>query len=708
MTVDTPTPTAAHASIFFLPSELWERIFIELLDCPDTLLAVSRCCTLWRDVLDEPGFRAAMILKSSCPHLVFHHLRTRSPHLLTFEICEKLLALGSLLPKYFVEQLFRESQDAPEALPEGSVEFLVAQGYKRYGDKMRLAMPFVMGADGLMTEGDFGEEGEDEVTFEQMAAEGPLADDAAEFEMAFSNAEIDLVILRKIVQKHHYTTALQPPRTKYSWDDHWEKLLRLVRVEPKLARHLMNHAGCDKRYANDKLVARAIQDPKTTVEWCKWMVEQGFEVSSGAVVEVLASPDVHIYSASGKPALDLLKQLIPAGDLKEYAEFALIPLLRDAQRSSLRAADFLIDEFDLSEEAVGRALFVNPYDVTCVRTRSGLGPAVVTTFGKAYGGMRDGLWQLMLGRYGVDHSFAAACLNDLVVGGAVPPPVTHRLGARYSVSSSATEESVATSSVNGMSFRGWGGGGGGGGGGPPGSPVEPDDDADQPARDSLEAMVEAGVTLEPSTFGPVSRVVLETKRVAPRHLDWLARIEKGLLETAASTNVPDSERRKWSRVRWVAAFQRHVLNDPEFKELAPLYVDPTTKLPGNGHVTNGTVSASLTPPQSPRTPTRSFFSTFTETIGFVTDAHADMRRFHSCVAQLVVLLETPRANSIPRLGMLGGKVDSGKEATAVLEAAVREGGPFAKWLREIDAKPQDGGGWVGWLRGRTGSIVSNR
>ncbi|KAJ3046755.1 hypothetical protein HK097_000540, partial [Rhizophlyctis rosea] len=413
------TPTSSHTSIHSLPGELWERIFIELSDQADTLLNVSRCCTLWAGVLMEPRFRARMLLKSSCPHLIFHHLRTRAPHLLTFEIAETLLTLGCVLPKYFVEQLFKEAQDAPESMPEGTVEFLVAQGYKRYGDKLRLSMAFMHGADGL-TEGDFHDD--DEITFEQMALEGPLADDPAEFEMSFSNAEIDLIILCKITQTHHYTPALQPPRTKYSWDDYWEKLLRLTRVDPKLAMHLMLHSGCDKKYANDKLVARAVQDPKTDLDRMKWMVEKGWEVSPGAVVEVLASPDVHVYTSDGKRGLELLRSLVSEGELKEYAEYALIPLLRDATRHGLRSADFLIEEFGIDEAGVGKAVFVNPYDVTCVRNRQGLGAAVVTTFGKAYGGMRDGLWQLMLGRYGVDHAFAAACLNDLVVGGAVAPP----------------------------------------------------------------------------------------------------------------------------------------------------------------------------------------------------------------------------------------------------------------------------------------------
>ncbi|KAJ3041448.1 hypothetical protein HK097_002271, partial [Rhizophlyctis rosea] len=228
-----------------------------------------------------------------------------------------------------------------------------------------------------------------------------------------------------------------------------------------------------------------------------------------------------------------------------------------------------------------------------------------------------------------------------------------------------------------------------------------DEDGDGPARDSLEALVEAGVNLEPSTFGPVSRVVIETKKVAPRHLDWLARIEKGLLETAMNPSPPDVERRKWSRVRWVAAFQRYVLNDVEFKELAPLDVDPTARLPGNGGFAFGNgignVSPSLaTPPPSPRPAiTKSFFSTITETIGFVdpiTSAHADLRRFHSCVAQLVAILETPRPSSTPR-GMMPSA--SAQQAVSVLEQAVKEGGPFTKWLREIDAKPEEKVGWHG-------------
>ncbi|KAJ3279259.1 hypothetical protein HK104_001613, partial [Borealophlyctis nickersoniae] len=641
------------------------------------------------------------LLSSSCKHLVFHEILSRNPFVLTFEVADALLAEGALLPKYLVERAFRESQDAPDRLPEGTVEFLVAQGYKLYGDTMRLSMPFANHSAASVEspdESDFAhDDHEEEISFAQMAAEGPLTDDVGEFELCFANTQISIENLKRIVEKHGYTPALQPPRTKYGWNDYWDKLYRLVSVDPKLTLFLCKHSGCDSHFANDEVVARALQDSKTTPELLKWLMEQGFELSAGAVVEVLASSDgFPIYSNEAQRSLNLLKEVLPAGQLKEYAEFALIPLLRESARQSLRAADFLITEFDLDEEAVGRALFVNPYDVVCRK-----GAAFVTTFGRAYGGMRDGLWQLILGRYGVEHPFAAACMNDLIVGGTIPPP-SSKFNARYSGISSATESSSASTSSS--VFRGnWNTG------------EDEDSTNDSAARDSLEAMVEAGVSLEPATFGPVAKAVLETKRLAIRQLDWLARIERGLLETAANKGATEYERRKWSRVRWVAAFQRCVLNDPEYREaLAPVpageggattmvastVASMTAKLPGSGFIYgtangNGSVNGSngsnpstpttptAPPPPSPRpvlTTSKSFFqslTSLTESITFTdtTDSRGDIRRFHACVSQLVSILEAPRPDRVPRSLAQSSAV---KEAVAALEGAVRDGGPFGR------------------------------
>lgn len=75
-------------------------------------------------------------------------------------------------------------------------------------------------------------------------------------------------------------------------------------------------------------------------------------------------------------------------------------------------------------------------------------------------------------------------------------------------------------------------------------------------------MFEAGLTVEPVMFGPLARAIFNSRRVLPRHLDFLVRIEQGLLgiDQAASpvpsslantdTGSPDAggKLRKWSKV----------------------------------------------------------------------------------------------------------------------------------------------------------------
>ncbi|KAI8848033.1 hypothetical protein BC829DRAFT_490303 [Chytridium lagenaria] len=460
----------------------WSRIFWFLGDKPETVETLRQVCLMFRVICSDPTFRASFFIKRTCKHLAFNHVYTTRPWDLTFDMSDALLTLGAHLPKYFVEKMYDlEHQRAADErdgwqrltppIPQGTLEFLIAQGYKLYGDGLALNLP----SEAALAVNSVLEKMEG-------ARTGVVG-------MGLASAVPNMKVLKRVLYEHHYTPALNPCATVKEWDELWAKVLNLVRTDAEVGKFVIEHSGCSAKESNDGIVARALRDPKTKDNFMKWMTVNGFKITEGAVVRVLANPDVlQLDSIAGMSAIDLL-------------------------RSSVGE--------ELREEAVTRAFLVAP---------DALGEIpFMTALGRARGGMTDMMWQLILARYGARHPFASACLVDMVIGGTLKNPVRRGGGDA------------------GMRRR--------------------EGDTDAATRDSIEAMVEgAGVLIEPSLFGPISRSVLVTKKARPRILDFMARVEKGLLFATFDPSASPLDRQRWSKVRWIAALRRHVLDDRQWLE----------------------------------------------------------------------------------------------------------------------------------------------
>jgi hypothetical protein len=67
----------------------------------------------------------------------------RVPRSLTQDVVEALIECGCILPKYWIETVFKDQGHDPHRLPEGTLELIIAHGFQKYDDELRLVVPFV-------------------------------------------------------------------------------------------------------------------------------------------------------------------------------------------------------------------------------------------------------------------------------------------------------------------------------------------------------------------------------------------------------------------------------------------------------------------------------------------------------------------------------------------------------------------------------------
>ncbi|KAJ1562788.1 hypothetical protein HK096_003191 [Nowakowskiella sp. JEL0078] len=892
--IKTPTTTTISQlswqfSSLPLPKALWERVFCFLNDRPQDLKLLAASCRLWCDICKSncPAlfllFRSSLLkvlllifltsFQRSNKYLAFHHIYEAFPWMLTFEVSDALLALNAHLPKYFVERIFRDQQHLqslarPQRLPEGTVEFLVAQGYKLYKKELHLGLP---GDDDESTptpfthhESLFSDEeefpaddflgGPDDADQLRESELFPVfgkamtrnlisprnGNDASDFESCFLGIP-NVTRIRFLIEKHSFVPALACPVGSLAWHDHWGRIVALLSVDAELAVFLGRNSGVDWKTVNEAVVCRLLRDSATTIESFKAVLALGwFSVTKESIVEILVSKDFPL-STNAKseggaiPALDILRATNDTGFIIDAVETALSKLFREGVPRSLREADFLMTEFATSEDVVANALLVSPYSVKCKRKSSPYRVPTMTVFSEAMadaavvynrangsendessdtnyfgvftskdrddlmygGGIRDCLWQLVIGRYGADHPFVQACLHDLLVGGVVPLANIRRSTLiNFSIEERVKSPNLRLSTISGTSFSSSRSGSNvypsvtqGRATPPPPrtnsssvifahqthqgsnplmtdhivSLVEEDDEdedlRDMLSRDSLEALLEAGVPFEPVMFGPLSRSIFGTRHVHARHLDFLARIERGLLgldKLGKEPSEPTSpvlsrsqhmfdagssiDKKRWSKVRWVAVFRRMVLDDKEWKEKVrpapPLpeihHQEPDSPTsphsPGlQFHSPGQTSRAPLQISASVTTHSKTWIETISESMG-ITDPnekkYAEIKRFYHCLDDLVTLLSAPPAvlNSVLFAARMQHQnqvaAAQSKQPTAnPTRIAPPPVGPFSRWLAELDnligapaLQPMPGGAghqisWSDWFKGISDSAA---
>ncbi|TPX36363.1 hypothetical protein SmJEL517_g01558 [Synchytrium microbalum] len=547
-----------------VPGDIWEKIFLYVAEEEGSLgsmqgvVLVSRW---WERVVKEPKFRAGYLLKKSCVHLAFYDAFKKNPALLSMEVADAMLRLGCHLPKYFVEYVYRIHETTrnmnpphpayPLRLSEETVQFLVAQAYKTYGDSVDTNL-----------ENPSGQE----------------SSDAALFDDCFGYAAPDDTQIKQLVDSHHFTPALASPTSVDEWEVHWSNMLKLCKVNPSMGMFLAGHSGKGRAFANDAMLNVALRDPKTTTEWFQELLSLGFELTPSNIEDLMASTRYPIQDIPY--AVEMLRHFSShEAELTLIAEGALSRLLEGASPMALRTADYIITEFSVPEDGVMRALLLDPKTVRCRKSQPEL--VFMTKLGKATNGFRDGLWQLILGRYGADNMMTSACLQDLVVGGnsnlTIPAPVF-----RNSSSSNSDTASIHSTSTNADTTA---------------------EDDDGTARDSVATLLESGVSIDPAMFGAVARAVLVTRKCRPRYLDFLVRVEQTLAGASLSNLPPappsmldstmnsDTTRTRLARVRWTAALRRYVLDDAAWKAAAqmPLKHHHNNSDSGSGPTVGGTL-----------------------------------------------------------------------------------------------------------------------
>ncbi|KAJ1550917.1 hypothetical protein HK096_004250 [Nowakowskiella sp. JEL0078] len=787
------------------------------------------------------------------------------PWMLTFEVSDSLLTLNAHLPKYFVERIFRDQQylkslTHPQRLPEGTVEFLVAKGYKLYKKELRLGLPgdddeststpFIQYVSLFSDKDEFRNnyflvvpdvtnqlrDNEMFPVFGEVSSRNQISprNDASDFESCFLGIP-NVTRIRFLIEKHSFVPALASPVGSLAWHNFWGRIVRLLDVDVELAVFLCRNSGVDWKTANDAVVCRVLRDSATTVESFRAVLSlRWFFVTKETIVEILVSKDfplsTNAKSKGGSiPALEILRATEDTGILIDSFEMALSKLFREGTPSSLREADFLITEFMIPEDVVARALLVSPYRVRCKRKSSPYRVPTMTVFSEAMadaaviynqangsenkvstetnyfgvftvkdknnlmygGGIRDCLWQLIIGRYGADHPFVQACLHDLLVGGVVPlANVRNNTLFNFSmekrVNSPQLLSNISTASFSDSHL---------------GSNMYPsmnqgqnlphsctnsssiifshqlqngiyplmsdhlislgeedndEDHSDMLSHNSLEALIEAGVPFEPAVFGSVSRAIFGTLCVHARHLEFVARIERGLLgldnlskehnvlsslAQSRSQHVFDADnsidKKRWSKVLWVAEFRHMVLDNKEWKEK----VQPTSEThfqePDSLNYPHGPGLQFHIPGQMSRAPlqisksiiihSKTWIETISESIG-ITDPkekkYAEIKRFYQCLDDLVTLLSAPPAvlNSVlfaarmqhQNLVEAAQSKQPNLNPTRIRPPPV---GPFSRWLSELDslvgesASQQMLGGaqpssWSYWFKFISGSAAS--
>ncbi|KAJ3224254.1 hypothetical protein HK099_008710 [Clydaea vesicula] len=433
------------------------------------------------------------------------------------------------------------------------------------------------------------------------------SNDFVEFELCFgtnSNSPVNIELLTHIVKNHHFTNSLCPPVTETGWQDLFSRLYRVFKQDsPKndtLAIFLSKNSGASFNFLNENLIFEAFHDKSTTVEFLNHLEKLGLKVSANEIKKILT--DTNRACNENQHVIKLLKSFVKhETELKEIALLAVMFLFREPSCFSVPIADFLITEFDLDEDSVGRAL---------ISKDTSDEQYLLTYTAQENNGMTDKLWQLIMGRYGIDHEYTQACFSDLVVGGLITFPglSSSSGGGGGNHLSMASSPSFYCSSLK---FN---------------TTLEMDT-TDNNCIDSIEALTEAGVELNPEIVGRIARYVLTTKQLHPRHIDFLSRIEGGLLN-----DTPGAGR--WSVSEWISCFKHFVVNDPTYKQKLKaenlLESDSETfDEKENSFINQGS----------------SFVGNWYKSV-FFTSELSQVKKFYSAVESLTLLLTDPNGNPL--------------------------------------------------------------
>ncbi|KAI8914619.1 hypothetical protein EDD86DRAFT_199722 [Gorgonomyces haynaldii] len=591
-----------------LPLRLWQKIFLYLQDTPEfpLLPTVSK---RWARAFKEPEMQALRYIKQYGEHLVFFQLYKRHRSQLSFELVESLLKRNCPLPKYLIEMAY--GTKLSNHLPGGTLERWLAYGYKNYGDKLTI---------GGITNAAFH-------------------NDANVFISAMEEPEEYMERLKAVVIDHHYSPSFNPLQNPAEWDRVYRGIANITLLDPSFGALLLKTIGQPFQKSNEIILTHIIMSPGLTPTLLKSIVESGFEFTDTMLVNFMVGMDP---LDQDFPDISLVRAIFDQDKLKQCSIKALYNLFKENTGYAIRTCDHLMTVFEMDEEAVSIALTPLESDVEAMRELRGYHLPCATTFGIFNGGMSDAFWPLLSTRFGVQHKFMELCFIDLIVGGTI----SHRMQTEG-------DQHSSMSSLIGDYF----------GKGIPHLEAE----TEAATRQSMTAMMELGIPLGPQSFQVVAKLVYETRRAAPRFLDYMRRLEKTILAGDAD-----------ARRNWIELFNVQVLAQKQWM----------TILAPDDQATPSSSAVSSEPGSPKAKDNRSSFAqllkSVTETVrsmDIMEGRWREVRKFYSRLQVLVHRLEASlQGDVVPSVVQ-----EQNQPTGPKLSITTSDGqGPFAQWLDQLE------------------------
>jgi hypothetical protein len=320
------------------------------------------------------------------------------------------------------------------------------------------------------------------------------------------------------------------------------------------------------------------------------------------------------------PDIHILKTFVSGPELDAHAETALSSLFAKNSSEAIRIADNIITKFGISEDIFCRAIYPKPSDIAFMKLKRGYVLPMLSVFGVYNGGMSDAFSMFVNSRFGSGHFLFDICFMDLMVGGMV-------------------KKDVPADGTEGASIF----------------PFTPDripdlkPEIEAKTRESIGVMAELGLEFKFHPFSLFQKIIMRTKKVPPRYVDYMARLEDYLIGTD-----------KLKRKEWIAVFYDKIVDNNTWLDCLPPFEAPKT----------------IHGPTPPSNMISYVISSVSETVRLLDvnqAANLEIRRFYKCISDLIIILKTIE---------MGTSIPFGLPS---LSSKLEEAYPFGKWLVEIES-----------------------
>jgi hypothetical protein len=283
----------------------------------------------------------------------------------------------------------------------------------------------------------------------------------------------------------------------------------------------------------------------------------------------------------------VFKLMLKKEELDHYAEIALSRLFKCNTTKSIRIADNLLTQFELSDSLVSKAILPQPEDIATMNAKRGFWLPMITVFGVYNGGMSDPFWTFLSSRFGIKHAILENCFIDLMVGGVITKD-THK----------AQESSILPFAK---------------------SMVQLDQQCETESRESMHVLLDLGLPFTQFPFTIFNRVIMRTKKASSRFVDYMSELEKYLIKAPAL-----------KKKEWIAIFSDMILESPAWMEILP----PKSNTSGESPALNSVFSS---------------VSESVRLLDMSATSKIEVRRFYTSVSELTSILKagSPVGKALP-------------------------------------------------------------